>query len=137
MLLLDEPFLYQWVEYRTVENFYQAMKLPRDRVDLRAEIAAMSPFESKKAIRDKSKYPWREDWTKEESIKVMDYALRKKFTRTSSWGRKLLETTDEIVETNNWHDNFWGNCICDKCKDKVGENHLGLLLTSLREELKS
>lgn len=131
---LDEPFYYQAIEYRTVENFYQAMKLPKDRLDLRREIAMMNPFESKKAIRD-NKYQWRSDWNKEESIRVMDFALRKKFTRLTSWGKRLLEAEGEIIETNNWHDNFWGDCVCDKCKDIEGENYLGKLLTKIREEI--
>ena len=50
---------------------------------------------------------------------------------------KLLETGDEgIVEWNNWHDNIWGDCICLKCEDIVGTNHLGKLLMRIRTELK-
>ncbi len=136
MLPLDKPYIYQGIEYKTSENFYQAMKLPKDRLDLRAEIAAMGSHESKKAIRDKKKYEWRADWTPEESLKVMNYILRIKFAPGTSWATKLLEVKDkEIIAYCNWHDNFWEDCVCEKCADKLSLNHLGKILTSIREEL--
>jgi predicted NAD-dependent protein-ADP-ribosyltransferase YbiA (DUF1768 family) len=51
MLPMDQPYVYQGVSYRTTEHFYQAMKLPKDRVDLRAEIAALGPHKAKTEIR--------------------------------------------------------------------------------------
>ena len=133
MLPLDYPYTYQGVKYRTTENFYQAMKLPKDRLDLRAEIAAMGPFEAKKQIRDKSKYTWRADWTKDESIKVMEFILRVKFVPGTSWYEKLMKTGDEeIVEWNNWADLFWGKDVVTK----EGDNHLGELLMKIRDGYK-
>lgn len=132
MLPFDEPLEYQGVSYSSVENFYQAMKLPKDRIDLRAEIAALEPRKSKTAIRNRDKYPWREDWTQEESLKVMEFALRHKFADGTTWAKKLLETGDkEIIEWNNWDDKFWGRCN----KTNKGENHLGRILMKLRAEL--
>lgn len=50
---------------------------------------------------------------------------------------KLLATEDEeLVEGNYWHDNFWGNCSCPKCKDIQGKNVLGTLLMEERERIK-
>jgi len=47
----------------------------------------------------------------------------------------LLDTgSQELVEGNVWHDNFWGNCTCSKCPEP-GENHLGKLLMKIRSEL--
>ena len=137
MLPLDYPYTYQGITYKTSENFYQAMKIPKNRADLRAEIAAMGPYEAKKAIRDKKKYPWRADWTKELSLKVMEFILKVKFAVGTNWEEGLILTDDEdIIEVNNWHDNFWGNCICDKCADKPGLNHLGRILMKIRESKK-
>lgn len=43
---------------------------------------------------------------------------------------KLLETGDaELVESNWWHDYFWGVC------NGRGENHLGKILMKIRAEL--
>lgn len=38
----------------------------------------------------------------------------------------------EIVEGNYWHDNYWGNCTCDKCKNIEGQNKLGKILMKIR-----
>ena len=133
MLPMDEPLVYNGVSYRTSEHFYQAMKMPKDRNDLRAELAAMNPYKAKLAVRDKEKYPWRSDWTKELSLKVMGYILCVKFSRGTSWAEKLLATGDEeIVEFVNWRDFFWGWDI----NEKRGENHLGKILMKIREGLK-
>lgn len=133
MLPLDEPLVYNGVSYRTSEHFYQAMKMPKERNDLRAELAAMNPYKAKLAVRDKKRYPWREDWSKELSLKVMFYILCVKFSRGTSWAEKLLATGDEeIVEFNNWRDTFWGWDI----NLKTGENNLGKMLMKIREGLK-
>lgn len=47
---------------------------------------------------------------------------------------KLLAVKGEIVEHNQWHDNFWGSCTCPKCGNK-GNNALGKMLMNLRNEL--
>ena len=135
MSLMDAPYVYQGVAYKTAENFYQAMKLPKDRVDLRAEIAEMTSYESKTAIRNRTKYRWRDDW-EVDKLAVMEQVLRVKFAKHTSWGKKLSETPGDIVENNNWHDNYWGDCNCEKCKQIPGLNHLGKILMKIREEIK-
>jgi len=48
----------------------------------------------------------------------------------------LLATLDaELIEGNAWHDNFWGDCFCEKCRDIEGLNVLGNILMRIREEL--
>lgn len=60
----------------------------------------------------------------------MDELLRQKFSNLEMF-EKLLETGDEfLVEGNNWNDTFWGVC------NGKGENHLGVLLMSIRSEIK-
>ena len=129
MIPLSSPIIYQNISYTTVENFYQAMKLPKDRTDLRSEIASLNPYKSKTSIRNKSKYQFREDWIKEESLKVMEYALRIKFSQSPY--REMLMMTDDwqITEWNNWGDVFWGKDIVTR----VGENHLGNILMKIRD----
>jgi predicted NAD-dependent protein-ADP-ribosyltransferase YbiA (DUF1768 family) len=46
----------------------------------------------------------------------------------------LAMTEGEIVESNNWHDNYWGDCTCLRCY-RIGENHLGKILMRLRDEI--
>lgn len=121
------PIVYQGVTYNTSENFYQAMKLPKDRIDFRQEIANMKPYMAKVAIRD-DRYPKRETWNKEESLKVMEFILRHKFAFPPY--KEMLEMTEdwEIVEWNNWGDVFFGKDI----NTREGENHLGKILMKIR-----
>ena len=42
-LEFDTPLIHQGIEYRTVENFYQAMKTPKEDLETRRKIAAASP----------------------------------------------------------------------------------------------
>ncbi len=124
---MDTPIRSRGVVYRTVENFYQAMKT----IDVasREEIGRMGPRESKRRSKELEIRP---DW-EDIKLSVMECALRHKFKKGTSWHTKLMATEGAIVETNNWHDNFWGNCICGKqrCKDE-GLNHLGKMLEVLR-----
>ncbi|MDO8610081.1 MAG: DUF4326 domain-containing protein [bacterium] len=133
MLPFEHPLIYQNIEYKTSENFYQAMKVSKIDLKLRSEIALMSPYDAKTSIRDKEKYPWDSDWNEEKSLKVMKYALEWKFQMGTDWYRKLIITKDlnlELVEWNNWNDIFWGQDI----KTKNGENHLGKILMEIRDK---
>jgi len=126
-MLPMQPLLYQGMEFRTVENFYQAMKT-KD-IDERRKIAPMDPY---KAKRYAGSILLREDW---DSIKldVMRYALKHKFAPGTEWHKKLMEFEEGIVfvERNNWHDNYWGSCVCERCGNQ-GQNHLGRILTEVR-----
>lgn len=53
--------------------------------------------------------------------------------------RQLLLSTDDkpLVEYNWWHDNFWGDCRCDRCESLFGVNMLGKLLTAHRSKINS
>lgn len=132
----DMPLVYQNIMFRTKENFYQAMKMPKEEVILRKEIAYMLPAQAKRATKDSEKYPLRWDWNDSLALQVMEYGLRWKFHRdTLYWYPKLVASgSDEIVEINNWHDNFWGNCICTKCASISGLNNLGKILMKIRGE---
>lgn len=50
---------------------------------------------------------------------------------------ELSETfPHELIEGNNWHDNFWGDCSCEKCQSIKGLNYLGLILMTTRSYYK-
>ena len=129
MLPLDEPFWYQAIQFKTVENFYQAMKFPKDDLIKRKQAAIAPPHVSKTMLRN-NKHLWRKDWTREESLKVMEYALRIKFAEGTSWHKKLMETEGEIIEWNNWGDDYWGIPI----NTEIGKNNLGKILMKIRDE---
>ena len=129
-MLEMEPMPYQGMEFHTVENFYQAMKTTD--VNERRKIAQMNPYEAKKYARS---VDLRQNW---DTIKldVMEYALRHKFAAGTAWHQKLITFEDDIVfvERNNWHDTYWGKCVCERC-DNQGENHLGKILTKIHASL--
>lgn len=133
MLPISQPFVVQGVTYRTVENFYQAMKTPKDAIELRTKIAAMNPFEAKRFART---VKLRDNWEKIK-LEVMDYGLHKKW-KLPQEGTLLLSRrlTHDLIELNDWHDNFWGSCVCPRCGDK-GLNHLGRLIALIGCELQN
>lgn len=125
----DQPLLYQDIAYTTPEVFYQAMKT-QDLAE-RAQISAMTPDQAKRAGKQVN---LRLDW---EQVKerYMEVALRHKFKPGTSWHQRLINTRSQpIVELNNWHDNFWGACICSRCQPKPKHNRLGVLLMTLRSQ---
>jgi len=125
----DVPFKYDKYVFLTPEHFYQAMK--SEKHGYRLMISYMKvPGQAKKAG---SKVELRPDWEKIK-LGVMEYILRYKFQPGTQWHTKLLETAGDIVEENNWHDNFWGSCDCERCIGRPGFNHLGRILMKIRDE---
>jgi ribA/ribD-fused uncharacterized protein len=77
----------------------------------------------------------KQDW-EDRRFAVMSDLIRRK---VADWGfiaQQLLFTSfGELIEENEWHDNLWGNCICDRCKVIDGQNWLGKIWMEVREEL--
>ena len=115
--------------YPTVEHAFQAAK-SLDHAERDWIAAAGSPGLAKRLGR---RINLRPDWEKVK-FDVMEECLRSKFA-DPVLKQKLLATGDEeLVEGNYWHDNTWGNCSCERCKDVVGRNMLGNILMKLRTE---
>jgi hypothetical protein len=85
------------------------------------------------------------DWTPELSLELMRQITLDKFSRSPNLRSLLLSTREErIVAENNWHEQFWGCCICNTRPGKYGRNdvclvpgsnHFGKLLMSVRDQL--
>jgi len=76
----------------------------------------------------------RSDW---ESVKIpiMAKLVRQKSKNNPALLEKLLATGDNtLVEENTWHDNFYGDCICPRCRHIPGFNKLGYILMDLRKQ---
>lgn len=127
------PTSYDGVVYPTAENAYQAAKTLRPFE--RALFLNIPPGKAKKLGR---RVVLRPDW---EDIKlaVMMDCVGSKFLQH---GRptlvdQLLETGHtDLIEGNYWHDNFWGDCTCQRCEDIPGQNVLGMLLMRLRDDIR-
>lgn len=152
----NAPVTYNGVTYKNSEAAFQAAKfLHLTSDDIRTKVspsmidgygfdltddhcvehafADMSASDAKKLGR---KLPIRPDW---EDVKfdIMREIVDSKFANNAYLKRKLLATGDEqLVERNWWHDNIWGDCACDRCKNKAGKNMLGVILMETRTRLK-
>lgn len=124
--------LYRGVFWPTVEHAFQATKVKDLSMD--EYIRNLNhPGQAKKVGR---RVEIRKDW---ESIKVdvMTDLVLLKFTQNKDLKKKLTETNNvHLVEGNYWHDNFWGDCYCIKCKRVPGKNILGIILMEVRSFLR-
>lgn len=117
------------ITYPTNEHFFQAMKT-NSMEERKAIAAAKTPGEAKRMGR---KVELRSNW-EENKLDVMRDGLKRKFDTHKDLRELLLATGDaELIEGTTWHDNTWGNCSCEKCKNIPGKNYLGKCLMELRE----
>lgn len=124
------PVTYNGKTYQNSEAAFQAQKTLSEEVQWK--FTRLTPRDARTEGR---KLTLRPDW---EEVKddIMRNILRSKFSNPVL-ARQLLDTDDAILEEQNtWHDNCWGNCTCDKCRQIPGQNKLGTMLMELREGLK-
>ena len=132
-------FEYKGITYKHSEGAFQAQKTLDEKE--RQYIATLSAGESKRACGRRGlkgfKINFRTDW---EQVKdqVMYEVVTEKFKQNPDLKDKLLATGDAmLIEGTTWHDNYWGNCTCARCKNITGRNQLGLTLMRVREELRA
>ena len=119
------------IYWATVEHYYQAQKFvgspDEDSIPL---IHAASTPEDAAALGRCSTRQIRADW---EIVKtqVMREAVLLKFLNHSDIRKILLSTGSELLVEDSPNDYFWG---CGA--NKTGQNHLGKILMSVREELR-
>lgn len=120
------------ITYRNSESAFQAQKTKDE--EIRKEFSNLNPSQGKLKGRN---IELREDW-EEIKDRVMYHILRYKFYQNKDLFIKLMNTgEEELIEGNWWHDNYWGACNCDRCKDIKGQNKLGKMLMDLREEFRN
>lgn len=116
--------------YATSEHAYQALKAKNesDHELIRLQTSARMSKQIGQEITP------RENWNKIKKDVMLD-VLREKFK--DKYLTELLKETEPhyLKEGNTWHDNFYGDCECDKCQNITGENWLGKLLIKVREGL--
>jgi hypothetical protein len=125
------PVTHQGAEYPTVEHAFQAAKTldaeERERVR-----ASATPGQAK---RMGQRVALRSDW-EQIKIEVMRRLLAEKFKDNLLRDALLATGAATLIEGNTWHDNFWGDCRCDRCRKRIGANNLGNLLMEVREMLR-
>lgn len=125
------PITFDGVTFPTVEHWFQAWKT-KVPAEFRAIATADTPGKSKRLGRQCT---LREDW-EEVKVDVMRDGLRLKFQDPKLRAMLLATGNEELIEGNTWHDNTWGNCVCQKCQNTPGRNMLGMLLMELRTEIR-
>lgn len=123
------PIVFQGKEWPTVEHSYVAYKtLDKNK---REEIRlTKNPGEVKRLGR---KLELRKDWGFIK-LHLMFKLVKLKFKANPEYFVMLKEIDGHIEESNLWHDNFWGDCKCNKCSTILGENQLGKILMYIRDK---
>lgn len=125
--------IYKGQVYPSVEHAYQSAKTE--------DINIKRLFESRKLSAKQARAEGKQihidlSYWKDIKDSVMYELIRIKFLTYPELKDKLLNTRDsDLVEENWWHDNYWGNCICERCKNKRGLNKLGNILLRVKSEL--
>jgi len=125
---------YKGLYWQTSEHAYQASKtmIPGEMDWVRN---CRTPGQAKRmASKKKGKITLRPGW---DSMRydVMVEVLREKFKNPTLWEKLCLTFGKVLIEGNQWHDNYWGNCYCPECENIEGLNMLGMALTQVRGEL--
>lgn len=128
--------VYEGQEFLSSEAAFQAAKIkgknPEETRKLRNIFTTVNPSKAKRLGRSCVLRP---DW---EEVKddVMYEIVKYKFENHEHLKKLLLDTKSAIlIEGTTWHDNYWGNCTCDRCKNIEGKNQLGKILMRVRSEL--
>ena len=79
----------------------------------------------------------RQDWEERKLIIMHNLLVHKFYENPELLGRLLATGTTPLVESNTWHDNFWGNCTCSRCSCIDGQNMLGRLLMEIRSSFEA
>jgi N-glycosidase YbiA len=125
------PIQIQGTYWSTVEHYYQAQKFVGsiDAVIIPLIHNAGTPEEAAALGRCSSRQI-RADWNLVKT-QVMREAVLKKFLTHAEIRDILLDTGDETLVENSPNDYFWGCGV-----NQTGENHLGKVLMSVREEIR-
>ena len=118
-------------QWATVEHYYQAHKFQGTKFEyLMAHIqAAPTPEQAAKIGRDPA-YQIHPDWNRCK-CELMYRAVWQKFSSHSDIQQVLLDTLDAEIIEDSPVDYFWGCGI-----EKTGENYLGRILMTVRNDLR-
>ena len=137
---LKIPVIFEGLPFFTVETAYVAAKTSD--INKRHEISKMKPGEAKRIGKEIFNLAPNPNWSPEFRLQLMEDFVFQKFSRNEDLKQMLLATGEcELIEGNHWHDNFFGVCNCGNCppeklRPKEEQNHLGEILTKVRERLK-
>lgn len=113
----------------TVEHKFQAEKAgDQSRAQIQI-LLAKTPGEAKR-LGQQVVLP--DNWDTERD-KAMERALYWKFSREPMRSWLIATYPIPLIEGNYWHDNYWGDCGCNRCRHAPGINKVGKMLMRLRK----
>ena len=129
------PVTYDGMTFSSTEHAYQAAKFIDKKLRVKIQKEEV-PLSAKKVARQlEAEGNRRDDWD-DIKIDVMSGLVTQKFMRYDNLKTSMINTGNMvIVESNLWHDNFWGDCSCPKCVGVTGQNRLGKILMRVRRDV--
>lgn len=120
---------YNGYKYFSVEHGIYVLKCEHEK-DRNQVLNAKNLKEARKMSKN---FEVKKNWNEVKNIEMKNL-LRAKF-RDVGLRNKLDETKGkQIIVKNNWHDVYWGVCVCKKHCTYPGKNVLGVFLMSIRDE---
>lgn len=118
-------------EAATGEHAFNALKT-LDPAEQQHVLAAATPSEAKQRGR---RVTLRPGWDSGVRVWAMQRVLTAKYALPGLVERLIATADLELVETNHWHDQFWGSCFCGVHAQVPGVNMLGELTMAIRAHL--
>lgn len=123
--ILENGVTFEDLTYPSTEHAYQAAKWPHNQ---RTQFLDVSAGGAKKLGREAPKFDARK-WNKKK-VELMRALVFQKFQNNPKLRKMLMAMEGYVLEErNSWQDKFWGTD-----ENGIGENHLGLILMSVRDK---
>lgn len=118
------------LEAHTAEHAFNALKTsdPKQQAWV---LTAPTPAEAKRRGRSRQ-LALRAGWDTGVRVRAMQTVLLAKFALPQLADQLAATGNLHLIETNYWHDQFWGSCFCPTHAEIAGVNMLGELLMALR-----
>jgi ribA/ribD-fused uncharacterized protein len=148
-VLYQPPLMHSRMWFRTAEHAYQVAKCANPS-EARSILDAPTPGQAKRLGQH---VVLADNWDQHKK-QIMLHVLLAKFTQDVELRLRLTGTAPRmLIEGNHWHDNYWGQCFCDRCDpfaghkqvlaadrpDAIyahpGKNYLGRILMAVRDVL--
>ena len=121
-------FVYEGLTYHNAEAAFQAQKCSTEEDKIKYT-EVKNPVVAKRMGKKEPNLPPNWNCVRDH---IMYKILLAKFANPELQAKLLATGYTQLVEGNKHHDNYWGKCTCEKCKDKEGCNRLGINLMVVR-----
>lgn len=129
-----QPFVWQKQVAPSAEHHYSAAKT----ASLPEKALIYSQATPGRAKREGQKATLTPGWDDHLKTPCMASIIEAKFPHGSPMAQRLLMTGEALlIEGNVWHDNYWGQCTCERHYHWPGKNMLGRLLMNRRTALRN